>query len=101
MNRQDILREAANILDALHATNTRALATGLRRLAEEPEPTPAEEVYVVEREGGDGLETDIFLDYALAQEWRKLQRGQLRGEPIMTREHMDAMIYETLKEEEA
>lgn len=48
-------------------------------------------VWIVEREGGDGLAIDVFLDQTLAEQWAKLCGGFCHSEPILEAEDLIAM----------
>lgn len=50
-------------------------------------------IYIVERESVDGLETDLFTDRSLAEQWRDVCGGDLREEETIDRETLDAMSY--------
>ena len=51
-------------------------------------------LYVVDRESGDGLETDIFEDRELAEKWAKHIGGQFREEHTIDQETLVAMMDE-------
>lgn len=46
-------------------------------------------LYCVAREGGDGLETDIFLEESLADEWAKFIGGRRFDERTIDRGLLD------------
>lgn len=48
-------------------------------------------IYIVEREGGDGLETDCFTDLHLANEWAEFTGGRVREEPILNKAEVEIM----------
>lgn len=48
-------------------------------------------VYCVEREGGDGLEQDIFLDETLAEEWAHAIGGRRYNEYTIDRNTLNDM----------
>lgn len=48
-------------------------------------------VWIVEREGGDGLAIDVFLDQTLAEQWSELCGGFCHSEPILEAEDLVAM----------
>ncbi len=50
------------------------------------------ELYIVERESSDGLETDIFANYELAKEW-----ANHIGEKVRTEETIDRKTLDLLK----
>lgn len=52
-------------------------------------------IYIVEREGDDGLETDCFIDRELAQEWADWIGGRVRNEPVISRGILDDMKDDT------
>ena len=49
------------------------------------------ELYIVERESSDGLETDIFTDLALAVEWAEHCACEIRTEYSIDRNTLDLM----------
>lgn len=52
-------------------------------------------IYIVERAGGDGIETDCFADYSLATEWAEWIGGRVHEEPVWTRQMLDDMKEDT------
>lgn len=49
-------------------------------------------VYIVEREGGNGLESNIFLDKKLATRWANATRGVLYTDTMWTQELVDELL---------
>lgn len=49
-------------------------------------------IYIVEREAGDGLETDCFTDWKLAKRWAKVCVGNVREENTWDADFTKEMI---------
>lgn len=49
-------------------------------------------VYIVERESGDSLESDVFLNHRLATRWRNTCNGRLYTESLWSEEFTNEMI---------
>lgn len=56
-------------------------------------------IYIVERESGDGLETDCFTDWELAKQWADVCGGQVREENTWDADFTKEMI-QTYTEED-
>lgn len=67
--------------DTEHEANWNAFLDGVRETVQNPSCI----VYCVEREGGDGIEQDIFLDESLADEWAQYIGGQRYNEYTIDR----------------